>query len=328
LADIGGTNVRFAVQRTGEPARKLRRYRCDDFPDIVTAVRGYLRDAGLGASPPTVAAIAVAAPITGDAISMTNHPWAFSVEAVRRTLGLETLVAVNDFVAIAESIPFLKPDDRIKVGGGRARERMPIAVLGPGTGLGISALIPDDVGNNGDLVWHAIATEGGHATMAAANEREEMVLHNIRGRHKHVSVERCLSGNGLVNIHRALAEADGKQIPRLSPADVTHRAKQGHPVAREAVAMFCAMLGSTAGNLALTYGALGGVYIAGGIVVKLGTLFDGRLFRRRFTDKGRYRGYLAAIPTYVITHRLPALIGLAALLDRRSAAGSTSRGVP
>lgn len=318
LADIGGTYVRFAVQRQGEAARQLRRYRCADFPDVVAAIRNYLKDARIARPLPTIAAIAVAAPVTGDLVRLTNHPWTFSIERVRRTLGFDALVAVNDFVAIAESIPYLKPDERRKFGSGRSRERTPIAVLGPGTGLGVGALIPDDDGGTGRTAWHAIATEGGHATIAPVGDREEAVIHQIRRRHSHVSVERCLSGSGLVNLYRALAEIDRKPIAEITPSDVTRRAKRGDPLAREAVAMFCAMLGSTAGNLALTYGALGGVYIAGGIVEKLGPLFDARLFRRRFADKGRYRAFLAAIPTYVITRPLPALLGLSALLDRRS----------
>ncbi len=319
LADIGGTYARFAVQRPGEPAKKLRRYRCDDFADIVTAIRSYFRHARLR-SLPTIGAIAVAAPVVGDKVSMTNHPWRFSIEAVRCALGFDALVVVNDFLAIAESIPFLKASERRKIGGKGGVSRAPIAVIGPGTGLGVGALVPDeDVGDKG-MLWHAIATEGGHATMAGTNDREDAVIRQIRRRHRHVSAERCLSGRGLINLHRALAEIEHVKAPELTPPAITRRAQTGDRLAREAVAMFCAMLGSTAGNLALVYGALGGVYIAGGIVPKLGRLFDTKLFRDRFADKGRYRRYLAPIPTYVITHPLPALVGLAALLDRRARA--------
>lgn len=317
LADIGGTYARFAVQQAGKPARKLHRYRCADFPDIVTAVRTYYRDAKIAAAPPRLAAIAVAAPITGDRVQMTNHPWRFSIRAVQRTLGFETLIAVNDFLAIAESIPFLGAKDRRKIGGGKAAFA-PIGVIGPGTGLGVGALIPDDDGPGDDMLWRAIATEGGHATAAATTEREFAVIRRIQQRHSHVSVERCLSGQGLVNLHRALAEIDGRAAQELTPPDITRRAQRGDPLARETIAMFCAMLGGTAGNLALTYGALGGIYIAGGIVPKLGSLFDTALFRRRFVAKGRYLSYLKPIPIYLITHPLPALIGLAALLDRRA----------
>ena len=317
LADIGGTYARFALQSPGQPARKLRRYRCTDFADIVTAVRTYYRDAKITARLPRIAAIAVAAPITRDRIRMTNHPWTFSIEGIRRALDFEILIVVNDFLAIAESIPFLKTSEKRKIGGSKGAARAPIAVVGPGTGLGVGALIPDERHPEDGIVWHAIATEGGHATMVASNERETAVIRRIRRHYSHVSAERCLSGQGLVNLHRALAEIDEAAIPDLPPPAITRRAQNGDPLAREAITMFCAMLGGMAGNLALTFGALGGIYIAGGIVPKLGSLFDNKLFRRRFAEKGRYRRYLTPIPAYVITHPLPALIGLAALLDRR-----------
>lgn len=322
LADIGGTYARFAMQQSGEPARKLRRYRCAAFPDLATAIRTYYRDAKLTMRPPRIAAIAVAAPVIGDRVRMTNHPWAFSIAGTRRMLGFEVMVVVNDFLAIAESIPFLTAGEKRKIGGGKAASRAPIAVLGPGTGLGIGALIPDENSPAKTAVWHAIATEGGHATMSAGNEREIAVIGRIRRRHLHLSIERCLSGQGLVNLHRALAEIAGAKTPDLPPSAITRRARQGDPLARDAIAMFCGLLGATAGNLALTFGALGGVYVAGGIVPKLGPLFDSKLFRRRFIEKGRYRRYLSSIPTYVIIHPLPALIGLAALLDRRAPASS------
>lgn len=317
MADIGGTYVRFAVQRPGEPARKLRRYLCIDFPDIATAIRTYYRDAKLATTRPTVAAFAVAAPVMGDHIVLTNHPWKFSIVGLGRELAFTDLIVVNDFLAISESIPFLKADDRRKIGGGRTVPRTPIAIIGPGTGLGVGALAPIEAGRQTKVMWQAVASEGGHATLATSEQGELAVIERIRRIHPHVSIERCLSGQGLVNLHQALCEIAGVKTPDLQPHNVTRRARQGDPMARDTIAMFCAMLGSAAGNLALTYGALGGVYIAGGIVPKLGPLFDTKLFHRRFTAKGRYRRYLSAIPVYVITHPLPALIGLAALLDRR-----------
>lgn len=324
LADIGGTYARFAVQRAGHPAEKLRRYRCADFADINTAIRSYVRQAKLR-SLPTVGAIAVAAPIVGDKVSMTNHPWRFSIEAVRRTLGFDALIVVNDFLAIAESIPFLKASERRRIGGKGGVNRAPIVVIGPGTGLGVGALVPDENGGDNGMLWHAIATEGGHVTMAGTNDREAAVISQIRRHHRHVSAERCLSGQGLVNLYRALGAIENVQAPDLTPPAITRLARRGNPLARETIALFCAMLGSTAGNLALIYGAVGGVYIAGGIVPKLGQLFDAKLFRERFIEKGRYRRYLAPVPTYVITHPLPALLGLAVLLDRQARATLTMR---
>lgn len=319
LADIGGTFARFALQQPGKPARKQRRYCCADFPDIVAAVRAYYQDAKIG-TPPIGAAFAVAAPITGDMVRMTNHPWDFSIAGIRRALDAETLVVVNDFHAIAESIPFLTPSQTRKIGVGKPAPHAPIAVLGPGTGFGVGALVPVADDSNSGLVWHAIATEGGHASLAANTAREIAVIQQLRHRYSHVSIEHCLAGQGLINLYRALAEMEGKTALDLSPPDITRRARKGDPLSGEAIAMFCAMLGATAGDLALTFGARGGVYIAGGIVPKLGALFDTKLFRRRFVAKDRYRAYLTQIPTYLITHPVPALIGLAALLDRRARA--------
>lgn len=321
LADIGGTFARFAVQQPGKPFRKSRRYCCADFPDIVAAVRNYYRDAKIG-QPPIHAAFAVAAPITGDMVRMTNHPWHFSIAGIGRALGAETVVVVNDFLAIAESIPFLTSDQTRKIGLGKPAPRAPIAVIGPGTGFGVGALVPVENDSQSGLQWHAIATEGGHASLAANSAHETAVIEQLRRRYSQVSIEHCLAGQGLVNIYGALAEVEGKTALNLSPPDITARARKGDSLAREAVTMFCAMLGATAGDLALTFGARGGVYIAGGIVPKLGALFDATLFRRRFTAKDRYRAYLRPIPTYLITHPVPALIGLAALLDRRAQAAT------
>lgn len=317
LADIGGTFARFAVQQSGKPARKLRRYRCADFPDIVAAVRNYYRDAKI-AKPPRHLAFAVAAPITGDRVRMTNHPWKFSIASIGRALGAETIVVVNDFLAIAESIPFLTSDQTRKIGLGKPVPRCPIAVIGPGTGFGVGALVPGDAITPSSLPWHAIATEGGHASLAANSARESAVIEQLRRQYPQVSIEHCLAGQGLLNLYGALAEIEGKTALDLSPPDITNRARRGDRLAREAITMFCAMLGAVAGDLALTFGARSGVYIAGGIVPKFGRLFDTKLFRRHFIAKDRYRDYLMPIPTYLITHPVPALIGLAALLDRRT----------
>lgn len=318
LADIGGTYARFAVQQPGQPIHKSRRYCCADFPDIVAAVRTYYRDANI-AKPPIHAAFAVAAPITGDLVRMTNHPWNFSIAGIGRKLGAETVV-VNDFLAVAESIPFLAPGQTRKIGLGKPVPRAPIAVIGPGTGFGVGALVPVETNAQSGVLWHAIATEGGHASLAANSVRETAVIEQLRRRFSQVSIEHCLAGQGLLNLYDALAELDGKTALNLSPPHITARARQGDALAKEAITMFCAMLGATAGDLALTFGARGGVYIAGGIVPKLGALFDAKLFRRRFTAKDRYGAYLRPIPTYLITDPLPALIGLAARLDRRTGA--------
>ncbi len=316
LADIGGTNARFALQAAGISPKAFKRLRCADFPDLISAVRAYLA-AVQPARAPIEAAFAVASPVVGDRIRMTNHPWSFSVKEVRDGLGLEGLRVINDFEAIAWSVPRLTPRGLRKIGRGRARARAPVAVIGPGTGLGVSALLPQDKG------WKTLASEGGHVTPAPASVRESEVLGILRGRFDHVSAERLLSGQGLVNLYEALAELEGQTSrpksatrQKVAPERVTKAAlERSDGIAAAAVAMFCEMLGTMAGNLALTFGAHGGVYIAGGIVPKLGRAFGRSGFRRRFEDKGRFSTYLAGIPTYVIAHPRPAFIGLASFLD-------------
>jgi len=317
LGDFGGTTVRLALQQRGGPARRIRRYLAADFDGIDAALRHYFHEMRLGpAEQPQAAAFAIAGPVIGARIRMTNLPWAISLPALRRAFGFHTLLAINDFAAVAESIPYLAAPDRRKIGRGAALADKPIVAFGPGTGLGVSALVPID-GMRGR--WQAVATEGGHVTLPATSQEDAAVVAELQRRFGHVSAERVLSGPGLANLHAALAALAGAPLSApLSPAAVTRAAERGDKLAKRAVMLFCAMLGTVAGNLALTYGAQGGIYIAGGIVPKLGRLFDAKIFRARFAAKGRYRGYLEAIPTYLITHKLPSLIGLAAALDREA----------
>jgi glucokinase len=206
------------------------------------------------------------------------------------------------------ALPYLAPGDRTQVGRGTAVAGRPIGILGPGTGLGVSGLIPSDGG------WIALSGEGGHATLPATSPDEARVIDCLRARHGHVSAERVLSGQGLVDLRAALAEIEGIAAPAMKPSDVTAAALDGtEALARRTVELFCGMLGTIAGNLALTLGAHGGVYIAGGIVPRLGALFETSPFRARFEDKGRFREYLGTIPTYVVTHKALAMVGLANL---------------
>jgi glucokinase len=308
VGDIGATNARFAlVDSKGEVVR-TRVLACGDYPRVEDAIGDYLRAEGVGR--PRAAALAVASPVTGDHIAFTNNPWQFSITDLRQTLALERLEVVNDFTANALAVPRLSARDRRQVGGGSAVAGTPIAVLGPGSGLGVSGLIPAAGG-----VWIPLGGEGGHATMAASTDREDAVLSLMRHRFDHVSAERVLSGPGLVNLYAALAELDGVPAAGYTPAQITDPAiGASDRRCREATEMFCAMLGTVAGNLALTLGARGGVYIAGGIVPKLGPVFDMSPFRGRFEAKGRFRDYLVAIPTFVVTNPVPAFLGLAGLL--------------
>lgn len=308
VGDIGATNARFALVAPDGSLARTRNLLCDDHDTIAEAIGLYLKEAD--AARPSRAVLAVASTPSGDEVRLTNHPWTFSIKALKERLGLERLRVVNDFYANAVAVPYLASDELAQVGGGNAVDDAPIGVIGPGSGLGVSALVPTD---DGPI---PIASEGGHVTMPPADARESAVLDLMRGRYDHVSAERVLSGPGLVNLYNALCELEQVPAAQLSAAQISDpQTIAADPQAREATAMFCAMLGTVAGNLALTLGARGGIYIAGGIVPKLGEAFAQSQFRARFEDKGRFRAYLAAIPTYVVVRQGAALLGAAKLLD-------------
>ncbi|HRD66199.1 MAG TPA: glucokinase [Candidatus Competibacter sp.] len=307
IADIGGTNARFALIGAGHRIFAEQTLACVNFPDLADAITAYLRT--LDGLRPTRAAVAVATPITGDQIRFTNSDWSFSTEATRQKLGLERLLILNDFTALALALPLLGPNERRPVGGGTAVAEAPIGLIGPGTGLGVSGLVWS--GHH----WIPLETEGGHVTFSPVNEREWVIGQILQRRFGHVSPERLLSGPGLVNLYSALAELEGWPAENLGPADITDRALTGtcrH--CTETLELFCGALGTAAGNLALTLGARGGVYIGGGIAPRLGDFLDRSAFRTRFEAKGRFGDYLAAIPTWVITAANPALRGAAAAL--------------
>ncbi|MGI9219322.1 MAG: glucokinase [Hydrogenophaga sp.] len=312
LADVGGTNARFAWQAApGAPISDVRVLPCAEYPTLPAAVHAYLD--GLGQGRPQAAAIAIANPITGDEVRMTNHHWVFSQSAVKAEFGLQNLQLLNDFTALALALPVLPAGELHQVGGGAAVPDAPIALLGAGTGLGVSGLLPDRRGG-----WLPINGEGGHVTLPAVSARERLVMDGLIQRYGRASAERLLCGQGLVDACAILCAADGVPERALAhAAEVTEAALVGRlPQASEALTHFCALLGSVAGNLALTLGARGGVYIGGGIVPRLGDWFDRSPFRQRFEAKGRFSAYLQAIPVWVITSRQsPALMGAARALD-------------
>lgn len=308
VADLGATNARFALLEDGE-VTAIEILRVADYPSLASAMGAYL-DLVNPPRPPRLCAVAIASPIVGDFVEMTNHAWSFSIGELKEQLAFDRLEVINDFTAVALAVPHLGPADLTKIGGGTAVAKAPIGILGPGTGLGVSGLI------FGSAHWHPLAGEGGHVTMSAVSPRESQVLDLLRVRFPHVSAERVLSGMGLVNLYETLAALDGEDPPSRAPREVSAAAfNQGDDHCVEAVAMFGAMLGTVAGNLALTLGSLGGIYIAGGIAPKLGHLFLESEFRERFEEKGRFREYLEAIPTYLITHPTPAFYGLKYVLE-------------
>ena len=310
LADIGGTYARFALETAPGQWAHGASLRCAEHADFHAAVSSYLQGlpAGLAAQVEH-AAIAIANPVEGDEVRMTNYHWRFSSEQMRQRLGLQTLVVVNDFTALAMALPRLLPAQRRQVGGGNAREHSVVGVLGAGSGLGVSGLIPVADG------YVALGTEGGHASFAPRDEREIIILRHGLTQFSHVSFERLLSGPGLELIHAALREHAGQSPQALAAAEITRRALEASdPVCEAALQAFCAVLGTAAANLAVTLGAFGGIYIGGGIVPRLGAYFDRSPFRARFEDKGRFSDYVSTIPTYVVTAEQATLDGVSAIL--------------
>jgi glucokinase len=309
VVDIGGTNARFALVAPGslEPQDE-KTVQCADFPTLEHAARRYLQDRGN----PVVreAAIDVAVAPTGDFIQLTNGPWGFSIEQTRGALGLDRLQVVNDFTALALAVPTLRADEVQSIGGGAAVAGTPIAVIGPGTGLGVSGLIPA----GGRLV--ALQGEGGHTAFSPMNEREADVLLWLQQRYDHVSTERVVSGMGLENLYQALCALDRVAPKPLTPDKISMAALANTDAqCAGAVEMFCAILGTAAANLVVILGARAGCYIGGGIVPRLGSYFARSPFRSSFETKGRFSRYVAAVPTYVILAQTPALRGLATLFD-------------
>ena len=313
IADIGATNARFALS-DGVNYRDEIVLKCADYPTPAAAVRAYLEQAY--AVMPDCAALAVAGPIHGDDVRMTNHPWSFSIAGLKAELGLNRLIVMNDFEAVALGVPHLLPEQVSPIGPAcPVREYAPIGIIGPGTGLGVAALVPD---GRGDYI--PVAGEGGHVTAAAQTRREYDVIAVLHDKYRHVSAERVCSGKGLVNLYEALRLLEGRaDLPDLSPEDIAARAVgRTCPVCVEALDLMLGFLGNVAGNLALTLNAFGGIYLAGGICLQLGETFMNSRFRSVFEAKGRYEDYLKDIPTFLILHPFVALVGLNATLANRA----------
>ncbi len=318
VADVGGTNARFAVASNEGSISLVTRYSVDQYPSIEQAVSAFLDElAPHGYSgTPDAACFALAGPIEGDEVRFTNSTWIASRSRLSRVLASSAVDFVNDFAAIGHAIPHLESSDWIQLGDGASRVDYPIVVLGPGTGLGVCTLVGTEHGVT------VIEGEGGHADFAPTNKEEALVLDVLSAKFGRVSIERLLSGDGLLNIYGALME-----LERLSsgqsggsvvadPSDVSALALAGSdPVAVRALTMFCNILGSVAGNLALTLGAKAGVYIAGGIPGKILSFLENSDVRARFEAKGRFQSYLQSIPLRVVIKEDLGLLGAAHFLS-------------
>lgn len=307
IADIGATNSRCALLDDGGQVVARETFGNNEFSDLESLLEHYLQHRR-PSDRPRRAALAVAAPILSDRVQMVNIDWQFSQAELQRHFKLAGLTVVNDFAAVAWGLPDLSSAELRKVGRGDAASRSPMAVIGPGSGLGVAALIPATDG------WVPVTGEGGHVSIAPITSTEAAVADCIRSRSGHCSAEDLLSGPGLINIYNALGQLAKRETVSLTAAEISTAATGGDTLALEARAMFFSVLGTVAGNLALTVGARGGVFVAGGIIPQLLAPFSESDFRERFEAKGTYRSYMEAIPTYVITHPQPAFRGLQKLL--------------
>lgn len=309
LADVGGTNVRFALL-TGGGLGPIERMAVRDHQRFSDALAAFLARQTQRAAIRS-AIFAVAGVVTGERCALTNNAWVVDAVELRARFGFTAISIVNDFEAIAWSLPHLTGNDLLIVGGGVSVKHAPMVALGPGTGLGVAVYVPRE---NDAFVLHS---EGGHATAPSGSPREDAIIENLRQRFGHVSAERVLSGQGLENLYRAIAAVDSLAVPERSAAEITQAAIAGRcPASRAALDTFCAMLGDVAGNLALGFGAQGGVFIAGGIASHIRDYLPRSQFRSRFEVKGRLSEYLKTIPVYLILQDDPAFIGLRSLAAR------------
>lgn len=310
VGDVGGTHVRFAMaDPTSRECHQQKTLRCAHFDSLAHAIETYLSECAMPR--PQHACLAVAAPVTGHAVVFTNSPWQFHMDRLQRSLGLKSLMVINDFTALACALPHLSTGDTKILGAASLQvdPHQPMAVLGPGTGLGVAALIPDPHSNR----HIPLATQGGHIHFAPADAFEQALLAELRCRLGRVSAEDLLSGRGLCALHAGmikLGDIHGK--PAKTSEELTAAMAKGDLGAIRCIDRFCAILGSLAGDLALAYGARGGVFIGGGLVTHFLDRLMNADFRQRFDDKGAMRPYVAAIATRVITAKTPALTGAVA----------------
>ena len=310
LGDIGATNARLALLSDGVVG-PIDWFTVAEFARFGDAVDAFLQRRCRHMTVPA-ALLAVAGPVEQDRCVLTNCPWTIDASELRAAFGFAKVHICNDFEATALSLPHLTAADLYPLGGGEAVSGAPMAVLGPGTGLGVACLVP---GSQSSIV---IASEGGHATMAATSQREDAIMDHLRRQFGHVSAERVISGSGLENLYRAVLALDGIDAPQRNAAEITKAALDSDcPIARTALDLFCAMLGTIAGNVALMFGARGGVYIAGGIAPRLTEFMARSQFRARFEHKGRFRTYLEAIPSSVIVHPAATFLGLRSIAKIR-----------
>lgn len=320
VADIGGTNARFGVvelgrdncnAQSGITATRQITLKCAAYPTIATMAKAYCKEAGIPM--PAYACLAIAGPIENGWVKMTNLNWAVSIENLRRELQMKALDIINDFSALAYATPFLHAHELQLLHPGESNPDAAIVVFGPGTGFGMAALVPDH-GN-----WKLLPTEGGHCSFAPTNAIELALRAHLAKTQDHVSIEDVLSGRGLVSIYQALASLHNRDASNFTAAEISTKAMANEDeLCREALETFCNILGSVAGDKALSLGAKGGVYLGGGIIPKIATFVSTCNFSARYTNKGPMSGYVNSIPVHMILNDVAALTGTAAWIVNKT----------
>jgi glucokinase len=317
LADIGGTNARFALMSRGTVG-PIERIKAAEHRGSIEAIAAFLRSHRAGGEI-GAAVLGVAGTVENNHCRITNSGWTLDGGALQEALGFKTVHLLNDFEALAWSLPQLQAADLYPIGGGRGGAGAPMLVIGPGTGFGAACLVSRG-GSTG-----VIATEAGHATLPGTSQRDDAVIDHLRSQFGHVSVERALSGPGLEHLYTALVAIDRVSVPSRDATAITQAALDGScGVSRAALDMFCAMLGAVTGNLALTFCARGGVFIGGGIVPRFVDDVARSKFRERFEAKGRYRPYLKGIRTSIILRPDATFVGLQAFFEKQSGVSANS----
>ncbi|MDR9433277.1 MAG: glucokinase [Spiribacter sp.] len=307
IADIGGTRARVGeVLEASTEWHFVGEWETAPFRDLADFLSTLGRRSDIS---PTHVICAIASPIRGDEVALTNAGWRFSIEQTRKALGLNELIIINDWVAQGWAVAHAPDHALTPIQLGEPMPQTPKLALGPGTGLGSALITPKPDG------WQVFATEGGHMSFAANNARETAIVARIQARWGHCSGERLASGSGLANLYSVLGEIDGRNLDPLDAKAVSSAAQANDPTAIEAIRLMTAALGSLAGDLALASGARGGIYLGGGLIGALAKQFDESVFLERFSAKGRFREYLLAIPIYRMTLKNAALYGLTVGLD-------------
>ncbi|MBB3103197.1 glucokinase [Azomonas macrocytogenes] len=310
VGDIGGTNARFALWNN-DRIESVQTLAAADFPTPEQAVIHYLSTLGLAPDSLSDVCLACAGPVSGEDFRFTNNHWHLNRTTFRQALQLDNMLLINDFTAMALGMTRLREDERIQICPGEPESDSPSLVIGPGTGLGVSTLLPQ-----GNEQWKVLPGEGGHVDLPIGSLREAALWQQLFGELGHVRAEDILSGSGLMRLYRSICALDNHAPNLTTPAEVSTAALAGDPIAEEVLQLFCVWLGRVAGNNVLTLGARGGVYIVGGVIPRFAAFFQTSGFASSLSSKGCMSGYLKGVPVWLVTASYPGLEGAGVALQQ------------